>query len=169
MASSTAQRNPITLTDERLENSLVIKKILDIIYNLDIGKLKKDQDMFVLRYVIDFAKKWEMEIVIKTIEKEMWRRVDSRSEKPHLFRHFLIALALGDHKLAASYYKLSITMTSNRRSSSTVAPSTDHGLGSDTGNEDASEEQDEPEEEDEDEDWTSSSGVTSRNLTKSPR
>lgn len=131
MASSTAQRDPITLTDDRLENSKVVKRVLDIVYNLDIGKQKTDQDMYLLRYVIDFAKKWEMEIVIKTIQREMWRRIDSKSGNPDLFRHFLIALALGDTKLATSCYKSSKIESSIPSSVRFVEPSTEDDSESD--------------------------------------
>ena len=48
MARLTAQRDPITLTDNRFEVSLVIEIVLDITYNLDSGKQKTDQDMYLL-------------------------------------------------------------------------------------------------------------------------
>jgi hypothetical protein len=143
MANSNAQRDPIVLTDDRLENSQVIEKVLDIIYNLDIGEQKTDRDMFLLRYVIDFAKKWEMETVLKMIQKEMWRRIDSKSETPDSFYHFLIALALGDHKLAATYFASPTTQTSIQSSQKAVAPSTDSD--SEDESDDSSGEEDESE------------------------
>jgi hypothetical protein len=147
MANSNAQRDPIILTDERLENSQVVKKVLDNIYNLDIGEQKTDRDMFLLRYVIDFAKKWEMETVLKMIQKEMWRRIDSKSETPDSFYHFLIALALGDHKLAATYFASPTTQTSIQSAKPAVAPSTNPVPDSEDEDEsdDSSEEEDESE------------------------
>jgi len=37
MATTASQRDPIVLTDPNVEHSLVVKEVLDIIYNLEVN------------------------------------------------------------------------------------------------------------------------------------
>jgi hypothetical protein len=104
LATSPPQRNPIHLTDTCFETSQIVEIALDIIYTLDFYYQSSDYGLDDFQSLIDFAKKWEISMIDKIIQKEMWRDVNSKSGPTWPFDNFLIALKLGNNELAATYY-----------------------------------------------------------------
>jgi len=104
LATSPYQRNPIHLTDTCFETGEIVEIALNIIYTLDFNYESSDCGLDDFQSLIDFAKKWEISMIDKIIQKEMWRDVNSKSGPAWPFDNFLIALKLGNHELAATYY-----------------------------------------------------------------
>ena len=104
LANSSSQRDPVNLTDPLMENSDVVLQVLDIIYTLGISADTIEDDVDLVKYAIDFARKWEMTMVIDIIHKELSRIIDSKTGTSSHFEHFLVALHLGDNDLAADMY-----------------------------------------------------------------
>lgn len=105
MATTASQRDPIVLTDPNVEHSLVVKEVLDIIYNHQVDALSVYAWANLYLYVVEFAKKWEMSMITDFIRKEL--SMDMKDDN-HAFRAFdflLVALNLGDNSLAAQCYE----------------------------------------------------------------
>ena len=101
IAHSVAQRDPIDLTDEFVEMSPVVKAVLDILYDQEVSSFS---DCRLYHHVIEFARKYDMAIVLKTISKEI--RVHATSPgRGHILRLFRIAIDLGDYDLMTAVYK----------------------------------------------------------------
>ena len=104
LANSSSQRDPINLTDPLMENSDVVLQVLDIVYTLGISAETIEDDVDLVKYAIDFARKWEMTMVIDIVHKELSRIIDSKTGTSSHFEHFLVALHLGDNDFAAEMY-----------------------------------------------------------------
>jgi hypothetical protein len=104
LASNFSQRDPIKLTDPLLEHSYVIEQILDIIYSVSIDAETIIDYVDVVKFTIDFARKWEMSMITDIIRKELLRVIDSKSGASSHFEHFLVALHLGENAIATSMY-----------------------------------------------------------------
>ena len=98
MAQSTCQRGPILFTDQWLECSRVVKRVLDVIYTLEVGEIHGDHTNTLL-FVLDFAKKWDIAMINNLIVKEL--RMWSRSPRHPAFAMFLLSIKLGHHGLTA--------------------------------------------------------------------
>jgi hypothetical protein len=91
VAQSIDQRGPLDLTDEFVEHSLVIKATLDILYDQEITSFKDDKPY---HHVIEFARKYDMSSILKTISNQL--RVHATSpDKAHCLRLLRIAIDLG--------------------------------------------------------------------------
>jgi hypothetical protein len=96
IAQSSDQRDPITLSDEHVELSIVIKATLDILYDHEVPSFK---DTKLYHHVIEFARKWDMPIVINTILKEMriHASISKTDETMTTNSMFSLAVDIGDH------------------------------------------------------------------------
>lgn len=101
MATTTSQRDPIVLTDPNVEHSLVVKEVLDIIYSLEVHALTAWESSNLYLYVVDFATKWEMNMVTGLFGRELMRYIEVEKEAWRSFGFLLLALRLGDNSLAA--------------------------------------------------------------------
>lgn len=70
MAQNPSQRSPIVLTDQWVECSRVVKRVLDIIYTLDVGDLDESNTNTLL-YALDFAKKWDIFLISELMIKDI--------------------------------------------------------------------------------------------------
>ena len=95
-AQSESQRNPITLTDEFVELSLVVKATLDILYD---HKITTFQDGNLYHHVIEFARKWDMPIVLETISTQLVVHANTASLSSYVNQMFRLAIDLGDCEL----------------------------------------------------------------------
>jgi hypothetical protein len=92
VAQSIDQRGPLDLTDEFVEHSLVIKATLDVLYDQEITSFKDDK---LYHHVIEFARKYDMSSILKTISNQL--RVHATSpDKAHCLRLLRIAIDLGE-------------------------------------------------------------------------
>jgi hypothetical protein len=104
LANTSNQRDPIYLTDPAVEHSEVIEEALDIIYTLNFSNALVGDDPSLVNYVVDFARKWEILMVIDIIRKEMaWDPRGILSSNAH-FESFLLAIRMKDNELAAKRY-----------------------------------------------------------------
>jgi len=108
LASSNIQRDPIHLSDITLENSKVVEKALDIIYtyHYDVSLIKSEVNL--IKFVIDFAKKWEITMITDIISRGLSSEIkhDLDDGNGQHFEQFLVALHSGDNKLAARACRL---------------------------------------------------------------
>jgi hypothetical protein len=108
LASSHSQRDPIHLSDAILENSKIIEKALDIIYTYryDVDLIKSEVNL--IKFVIDFAKKWEITMITDIISRGLSSEIkhDLDDGNGQHFEQFLVALHLGDNKLAARAFRV---------------------------------------------------------------
>jgi len=102
MAQLGTQRDPINLTDNYVEHSLVVHAILDIIYDREILSFKDDN---IYHYVIEFARKWDIPTVLRTISKELLVHTHSLNMEKHLIKHLRLALDLGESDLITTIIK----------------------------------------------------------------
>jgi hypothetical protein len=109
MAHCSTQRDPIILTHQYVECSQVVKRALDIIYTLNVGGTHH-QDANTLMYVIDFANKWDIAMIIDLLQKEVRRRTEKEVNRQiadpsfPMFDHLRLALKLKDYKLACDVF-----------------------------------------------------------------
>jgi len=89
IAQSTTQRDPIAMTDPHVELSIVIKATLDILYDREVHSFSDDS---LYQHVLEFARKWDMPIIIRTILKEL--RVHATSSKMDTTVNSMFRLAL---------------------------------------------------------------------------
>jgi hypothetical protein len=99
IAQSTDQRDPITLSDPHVEHSIVIRATLDILYDHEIESFMDDK---LYHHVIEFAQKWDMPIISRTIVTEF----RSHANTPKMFSTinpmFRLSVDIGDHDLIAA-------------------------------------------------------------------
>lgn len=69
----------------------------------DIELVQDDMDL--VKYVIDFAKKWGISRITNIIQKEISQKLDPRREAGPPVEYFLVAVYLGDNVLAARYFR----------------------------------------------------------------
>jgi hypothetical protein len=105
LASSTLQRDPIHLSHPTIEHSLVIKKVLDIVYTSDFNVKLIEADFNLVKFMIDFGKKWEIPMIRIVMRREL-SRTNKRIRKCFI-EYFLVALHLEDNELAVKYYAAS--------------------------------------------------------------
>lgn len=98
MAQFANQQNTIIFTDQWMECSRVVERVLDIVYTLEVGELD-GHDTNTLLYVSDFAQKWDISMISNLMVKEirMWIKV---SYCP-AFDLLQLALKLGRNELSA--------------------------------------------------------------------
>jgi hypothetical protein len=96
IAQSNSQRDPIDLTDTFVEMSLVVKAALDILYDQEVVSFKDDR---LYHHVIEFARKYDMGIILKTISKEIRVHATSLDKSHHVLRLFRVAIDLGEYEL----------------------------------------------------------------------
>lgn len=95
IAQTGSQRGPLELTDEFVEHSQVIEATLDILYNSEIKSFKDDK---LYHQVIEFARKYEMPTILKSISNQL--RVHATSpDKAHALRLLRVAIDLGECEL----------------------------------------------------------------------
>lgn len=105
LANTSIQRDPFHLTHPAIEHSLVIKEALDVVYKCDFDYKLVQKDSNLVKLVIDFARKWEMSVIIDIIHKELYRSQDLCGGQ--LVGHFLAALHLEALDLALDFYMIS--------------------------------------------------------------
>jgi hypothetical protein len=98
IAQSTDQRDPITLSDPHVELSIVIKATLDILYGHEIDSFTDDK---LYHHVIEFSRKWDMPIIIRTIIKELHVHASTSKTDTTAGRLFRLAIDVGDHDVIA--------------------------------------------------------------------
>ena len=96
--------NRVCLYDTRTENGQVLKVALDIIYTSSITSETIQENSNIIKYVIEFAKDWNIATIPHVVQKKLKQDIDSGSEIPSLFNQFLLAMYLGDNALTAQYY-----------------------------------------------------------------
>ena len=99
IAQSNFQRDPIDLTDTFVELSLVVKAVLDILYDQEMISFKDDK---LYHHVIEFARKYDMGIILKTISKEVRVHATSPDKGHDVLGLFRVAIDLGDYDLMAA-------------------------------------------------------------------
>jgi len=98
MAQSSPQRGPISLTDEFVECSRIVKLALDIIYTLEVDRID-EQYATTYMYVVDFAKKWEIGLISIAISKAI--RASLKDVRSGTIEMMLLAWKLNDNGLAS--------------------------------------------------------------------
>jgi hypothetical protein len=95
MPHSSARKDPVYLTDEKLERSGVLKVLLDIMYTLKTA----DIDALVMFAVLDLAEKWDFDHVRHTIRRDS---ADHGSSKC-TFHLFELSIKFKDPSLIAGF------------------------------------------------------------------
>lgn len=96
MPDSAARRDPIYLTDERLEHSGVLEELLDIMYAFEMKKTSR------LSYaVIELAEKWDLAQVLLAIRQHL----PLPKSNINLFSRFQLSMKLKDASLIAGFPK----------------------------------------------------------------
>jgi hypothetical protein len=96
LAQSDSQRDPITLTDKPLELSLVVKATFDILYDREVASFK---DANLYHQVIEFARKWDMPVILKTLSMQILVHTNSEGLDNCINQVFSLATDLGEPKL----------------------------------------------------------------------
>ena len=96
LAKSDSQRDPIALTDKPLELSLVVKATLDILYDREVASFK---DANLYHQVIEFARKWDMPVILKTLLTQLLVHTNSEGLNSHINQFFSLATDLAEPKL----------------------------------------------------------------------
>jgi len=99
IAQSNSQRDPIDLTDTFVEVSLVVKAVLDILYDQEVISFNDDK---LYHHVLEFARKYDMAIILKTISKEIRVHATSPDKGHDVLGLFRVAIDLGDYELMAA-------------------------------------------------------------------
>jgi len=102
IAQAITQRDPITMTDPHVELSIVIKATLDILYDREVHSFSDDS---LYQHVLEFARKWDMPIIIKTILKELRVHATSSKMDTTINSMFRLTLDIGDHDAIVSLVK----------------------------------------------------------------
>jgi len=98
LPNSAAQRDPIFLTDEKIETYLVLKYLLNIVYKMDMSVIE-----YINVYgVIGLAEKWDFEHVLELIRREI-SNFDRQPGK--YFHYFSLSSRLQEPRIAASWLK----------------------------------------------------------------
>jgi hypothetical protein len=105
IAQSDAQRDPINLTDPHVELGDVVEATLDILYDHDIPFI--DQET-LYHHVIDFARKWDMSIILSRISKQLRLHTISEEKGGRPLRLLRLAINLGDNEVIATIIKSSV-------------------------------------------------------------
>lgn len=100
VATSTTQKDPITFTDEEMENEDTIEAFLDVIYTWSIENLGNSDYTSLHLNLISFARKWECQTILEMVERGIEIDV-AGGAKCDVFEHFLLAISFGKYELAA--------------------------------------------------------------------
>jgi hypothetical protein len=103
MAGLNDQRDIIHLTDPHIECSKIVEKVLDIIYTWKVDDAFDDLPRLG-PFVVDFAKKYEMDVVMALIKQRVLAKLahcDS-GERGNPMAQFLTAIKLEDYELAGT-------------------------------------------------------------------
>ena len=92
IAQTGTQRGPLELTDEFVEHSQVVEATLDILYDGDIKSFADDK---LYHHVIEFARKYDIPIILKTISNQL-RVHATLPDKSHCLRLLRVAIDLGE-------------------------------------------------------------------------
>ena len=85
-----------------MECSRVVKRVLDVIYTLEVGEIDGD-DTNTLLFVLDFAKKWDIAMINNLMVKEirMWNKCPGHPA----FAMLLLSLKLDYNELTAEVFR----------------------------------------------------------------
>jgi hypothetical protein len=108
MANSKSQQTPIDLTDEFVEYSLVIQATLGLLYDREVACFKDDK---LYHHVIEFARKYDMAIILKTISKELRVHATSPEKGVHVLQFLRLAIDLGGCDLITAIIRAKSTHT----------------------------------------------------------
>jgi len=100
MAQSSPQRDPIVFTDEFVECSRIVKMALDIIYTLEMN-LIDERSARSYMYVVDFGKKWDIDLLSSVISKAIRAAMKDCPEDAEPLEYMLLAWKMGDNSLAS--------------------------------------------------------------------
>jgi hypothetical protein len=120
MAQSPTQRDPIDLSDPHVEHSVVVKAALDIIYDRELDTSNIDKLRKVYMHVIEFARKWDIPSILKTIKTAI--RANSHPKDSHSSTLFSLAVELGDHDLISITANLLIHRNWSSKDNSDTTP-----------------------------------------------
>lgn len=95
MPNSAARKDPIYLTDEKLEKSITLKCLLDVMYTLETSVI----DTSEVYAVLDLAEKWDFQHVRHAIRRDL------PHSNTYMFPRFQVSLKLKDPKLIAGFVK----------------------------------------------------------------
>jgi hypothetical protein len=95
MPNFAVRRDPIYLTDEKLEHSDVVETLLDIMYTLKTANI----DTSVMFAVLDLAEKWDFDHVRHTIRRDL----SYHGSNEYMFHHFQLSTQFKDPSLIASF------------------------------------------------------------------
>jgi hypothetical protein len=98
MAQSSTQRDPIVFTGEWVESSRIVKMALDIIYTLEMEDLDETSARTYM-YVVDFAKKWDIDLISNVIGKAVRRALKVKGCAS--LELLLLSLKLNNNDLAS--------------------------------------------------------------------
>jgi hypothetical protein len=108
LAKSDSQRDPITLTDKPLELSLVVKATLDILYDREVVSFK---DANLYHQVIEFGRKWDMPVILKTLSMQILVHTNSEGLNSHINQFFSLATDLAEPKLLTAIMRSKVGRT----------------------------------------------------------
>jgi len=98
IAQTGTQRGPIELTDEFVEHSQVVEAALDIMYDSEIKSFADDK---LYHHVIEFARKYDISSILKTISSQLRAHATS-SDKGNFLRLLRVAIDLGECSLISA-------------------------------------------------------------------
>jgi hypothetical protein len=98
IAHSTTQRDPIIFADEFVECSRIVKLALDIMYTLEVDHIE-EEDARTYMYVVDFAKKWDIDLISNAIGKAIRASLEAITNGS--MEMMLLAWKLNDNGLAS--------------------------------------------------------------------
>ena len=98
IAQTGTQRGPIELTDEFVEHSQVVEAALDIMYDSEIKSFADDK---LYHHVIEFARKYDISSILKTISSQLRAHATS-SDKGNFLRLLRVAIDLGECSLMSA-------------------------------------------------------------------
>ena len=101
-AQSSSQRDIIHLTDQFVEHSQVIKVTLNILYHRGITSFRNER---LYQHVIEFARKWEIPVVLETISKELRLQANYPKAFKLIIRMFRLSINLGEHDVIIAVIK----------------------------------------------------------------
>jgi hypothetical protein len=103
LADSSSQRDSIQLTDTEMEESEIVKRALDIIYNVEFEFSSNQYCCDIVSLIIDFANKWEISMITNLIQKDLFMDAKGKDGPSYPSHCFLIALKLRRNELACIF------------------------------------------------------------------
>lgn len=99
LAKSSSQRDPITLSHQYVEHSLVVSAAFDIIYDREINSFSHRNTLF---HVVEFARNWDIPVIFKVMLKEIELQCPGSQ---YCFTMFSLAIELDDPDTIAMVVK----------------------------------------------------------------